>query len=169
MAGTPQSAPQSNFPEEDWSHLRNVLIRYFSHHPAPDPPDDLAQIVMTRILDKLADGMALTGDDALTKYGYAVARFVLQESWKKRHTEELTDKCYDPRPQTQGLNSGEVARLVEQIHEQMSAPDVDVLRAEETEDQVKVAEDQHTSVENIRVKRTRLKKRLQKLIGLRMR
>ena len=169
MAGIPQPAPQSTIPEEDWSHLRSVLIRYFSHHPAPDPPDDLAQIVVTRILGKLADGMALTGDDALTKYGYTVAYFVLQESWKKRHSEELTDKCFGPPPQTQGLNSGEVARLVEQIHEQMSSHDIDVLRAEETEGQAKVAEDQHTTVKNIRVKRTRLKKRLQKLIGLRMR
>lgn len=168
MAGIPQPAPQ-NFPEEDWSHLRNVLIRYFSHRPAPEPPDDLAQMVITRILAKLADGMVLAGEDALFKYGHKVAHFVLLEILKQRQTEELTDTHFKQTPQTHGLNSAEVAMLVDQIHERMSPPDISVLQAEETEDQIKVAEDQHTTVKNIRVKRTRLKKRLQELIGLRMR
>src|ERR1700722_2447004 len=107
MAGIRQPAPQSNIPDEDWSHLREVLIRYFSHHSTPESPDDLTQTVITRILAKLATGTVLAGEDALAKYGYTVARFVLQESRNKRHTEELTDTYFDHAPQTQGLNSVE--------------------------------------------------------------
>ena len=71
--------------------LRSKLVLYFEGRRL-SPADDLADEVLHRTAQKLADGEKI---DDLNRYVYGIARFVRLETYRKRESESLDEAVAD--------------------------------------------------------------------------
>jgi DNA-directed RNA polymerase specialized sigma24 family protein len=141
--------------------LREAMVVFFRRNRVPDP-EDLANEVFLRLLQKLRDG--LTIERSVGQFCWRVARFVLMEQYRRRRFTELAENTPAPEHSVLGLQDIETGVLLDECMEALSARDFDFVKRYLHENKESLARELKTNPAAMAIRFCKLKKRLEKWV-----
>ena len=144
--------------DEDYKLTRRKLISFFRHRGCEDP-EDLADEVLARVVQRLIEGVKLTTD--LAGFAYGIARHVLSEYRQSRYTSALPDAnlVRDNRA-ARDIQAVENQDLVERCLDCLSGEEIAFLERSQNEPAAKLAQELGITSTAVRVRRHRIMARI---------
>jgi RNA polymerase sigma factor (sigma-70 family) len=154
----------------DWAGASRTLVFFFSHHGPRDEADNLAQITIARLWEKLLDGMEITGDNGFQRILYGFAHNILKEAWRDMAAlkRELGEVPTDEKLLARSTISSDpqVSIVWQEALEQLSERDQFIIIESESKGRKEenIAADLGISVKAYRVALTRAREKLKTIL-----
>jgi len=138
--------------------LRQAMMYFFQRRRLPDP-DELADEVFVRVLQKIQNGLQL--HCPIEQYCWRVARFVCFEQFRRKKTEELTENLPLGEHTPFGLLPAEASTLYRECLDLLSAAEIEFIQKYLHEDKQLLALELKTNAGAMATRFCKLKKRLE--------